>query len=927
MSLLLERLRGALSPQFTVERELAGGGMGVVFLGHDVTLDRPVAIKVLRPEQATAVGVERFLREARLLARLRHPNIVPVFQGGDAGGLLYHILEYQAGETLAQRLARGPLAPAELEALADGLLAALATAHAAGVVHRDIKPSNIFLVDGRPVVGDFGIAHTDTGSETLTDAGATLGTRAYMAPEQWRGGASTSRTDLYSAALVLAESATGRPAAELAAVGRVPLPGVPARWLGPLRRALAEDPAARWADAAGFRAALRGAPSRQRQLVRGSVGLAVVALAGLLVRGVLHSPPVPDTRQFIVALPPFEATGGAADRALAAELHERLLQGLTGFPDFVAVALPAGRSESASLRVSGRVRGRGEDLDVNLTLSRPGPGPDKWLEATVHRDLPADAIDSLAQYILVEIWSGDHQNEQLPRAALPQSRSGLGYFLAADWAYARGDWEVALELYENVERADSSCILCAYRIRDVHRWLNRENDSLRLRELVSQAHRFPAPYRAVIEASALGPAERLDTLLAQRERGAHRGFFDFHYLLGDELLHRGPLFGYPRARAIEELQHARRLRPDFSGVTEHLVWAHVAEGDSARAAALLDTLEVQHPVLGLDEFTAGLRVMHLLGFAWRFQPEGEAGALTSEVLGDSRILASDYLPAGPRMLPAFGAPGGAVGFGRRLTGIARRLDFQRAGLMAQALGWVALGRPDSAHSASQTLARVSPERPWQMLELSLRSWLAVIGEPFGTDGLTERLREFRDLSNVSGMLDWRVDWWLAMLAGKELAGGGPAAAEPLVKLSRANAMARRGQAAQALLLTALISHEEYLLADPFAGATARLLRAQWMVEAGRARDALDELLWHEHSHVAKIPNEALQAAEVDWAAATMAIWRRAHLLAAVDAGTEELCQHWREVIRRWSGGMPAFAARADSARRALSSAPQCVARR
>ncbi len=922
MSLLLERLRRALSPQFTVERELAGGGMGIVFLGHDVTLDRPVAIKVLRPEQATAVGVERFLREARVLARLRHPNIVPVFQGGDADGLLYHILEYQAGETLAQRLTRGPLAPAELEALADGLLAALATAHAAGVVHRDIKPSNIFLVDGRAVVGDFGIAHTDTGGESLTDAGALVGTRAYMAPEQWRGGNSTPRTDLYSAALVLAESATGRPAAELAAEGRALLPGVPGRWAAALRRALAEDPTARWADAGTFRAALRGVPTRRQMLVRGAALLTLVLLSVRLWYAIVDPPPGPGAHQFIVALQPLEAPAGGDDHALALALHERLLQGLTGLPDIVV--MPARNAPAwTSLRVAGGVRSRGEHVEVTLDVARPGSGPGRTLTARLRQELPPEEVDSLVVEILLEIWLGDHPGEVLPRQALPRSRTGLGLFLRAEQSYAAGQWTSARASYQNVEEIDPTCILCTYRIRDVQRWLNQENDTLLLRKLVSQVHRFPEPYRAVIEASALPPAQRLDTLLAQR--AALRDFFDFRYLLGDELFHRGPLYGHPRARAIEELEHARRLRPDFSGVTEHLVWAHVAEGDSARADALLDTLTLQHPTQ--DPFAIELRAMHQLGFEWRFQPEDRAQEFTLNLLDDPRISASSFLPAGPRMLPAFGAPGGAVGFGRLLESRAGRADLQRAGLVARTLGGVALGLPDSAVHTARTLARVSPDPEWQMLELSLLAWLTVVGEPFETDRLTDRLADFRDRLNVSGLLDWRVDWWLAMLSGEELEDGGPVVVGPLVTLARANALATRGDASEALRLTAPISHEAYRMADPFAGVTARLLRAQWLVQAGRPHDAMAELLWHEHSHVARIPTVDLEAAEVDWAAATMAIWRRAHLLAAADASPKELCQHWREVVRRWSGGMPSFADRADSARRALGAVPQCEAGR
>src|SRR5512146_1575113 len=140
--------------------------MGVVFLGADVALARPVAIKVLRPEFGSPQSSLRFTREARLLARLQHPNIVAVHLAGDADGLRYFVMDYVAGRTLAERMAEGPLAPEAVTALGRDLLGALAAAHRAGVVHRDIKPANIFLVGDRALLGDFGIASSDSAGDT-----------------------------------------------------------------------------------------------------------------------------------------------------------------------------------------------------------------------------------------------------------------------------------------------------------------------------------------------------------------------------------------------------------------------------------------------------------------------------------------------------------------------------------------------------------------------------------------------------------------------------------------------------------------------------------------------------------------------------------------------------------------------------------------
>src|SRR5689334_13520296 len=136
MSVLTERVRAALAPDYDSIEEIASGGMGVVFRARDVALDKPVAIKVIRPDQASATAVRRFLNEARALASVSHPNVVPVHRAGEADGLPFYVMDFIAGETLADRLERGPLDAAELGALARDLLGAVEAVHERGIVHR-----------------------------------------------------------------------------------------------------------------------------------------------------------------------------------------------------------------------------------------------------------------------------------------------------------------------------------------------------------------------------------------------------------------------------------------------------------------------------------------------------------------------------------------------------------------------------------------------------------------------------------------------------------------------------------------------------------------------------------------------------------------------------------------------------------------------
>src|SRR5438270_12029385 len=183
----LARVQAALAGRYTIERELGRGGMATVYLAQDRKHHRQVAIKVLKPELAAALGPERFLREIDTAARLNHPHILPLHDSGEAEGFLFYVMPYVEGETLRNRLdGAGQLPLAEAVQITREVADALSYAHSHDVVHRDIKPENILFEAGHAVVTDFGIARaiTAAGGEKLTDTGIAVGTPAYMSPEQ-----------------------------------------------------------------------------------------------------------------------------------------------------------------------------------------------------------------------------------------------------------------------------------------------------------------------------------------------------------------------------------------------------------------------------------------------------------------------------------------------------------------------------------------------------------------------------------------------------------------------------------------------------------------------------------------------------------------------------------------------------------------------
>jgi eukaryotic-like serine/threonine-protein kinase len=359
----LSRLTAALGNQYAIERELGRGGMATVYLAHDLKHHRRVAIKVLRPELTAALGPERFLREIEIAAQFNHPHIVPVYDSGEAHGLLYYVMPYVVGEPLRRRLSRQVQLPIEEAVeIACEVANALGYAHAQGIVHRDIKPENILLAEGHAVVADFGIARAISAAisaehDSVTGTGLVLGTPLYMSPEQVAGDFRIDgRSDLYSLGCVMYEMLVGEPpfrgptaqsvttqhVIESVPPIRIRRPEVPAKLEHVVMKALQKIPADRFATASDFEAALPShrtppeaqsptvpTPAPRRHRVHLSrVGWALVGAAALaiaLTGTAFHRRSTPVMDQSLYMVLPFRHRAESAPRLLNGDQCESLL--------------------------------------------------------------------------------------------------------------------------------------------------------------------------------------------------------------------------------------------------------------------------------------------------------------------------------------------------------------------------------------------------------------------------------------------------------------------------------------------------------------------------------------------------------------------------------------------------------------------------
>jgi len=388
----MERVRqdvsAALADRYAIDRVLGRGGMATVYVAEDLRHSRQVAIKVLRPDVAAAIGAERFLREITIAARLTHPHVLPLIDSGQAAGSLYYVMPYVRGESLRQRLVREQrLALKDALGIARELGAGLDYAHREGFVHRDVKPENVLLADGHAIIADFGIARAicQAGGEHVTEVGLAIGTPEYMSPEQAAGDRELDgRCDVYALACVVYEMLAGAPpfsgASARAIVAkhlseppqplRARRPDAPAAVEQALARALAKDPADRFASVADLVAALED------------------------TRAVAAVPAPAGKTRSIAVLPFVNASADPENEYLSDGISDELINALTKVDGlriasrtsaFALKGKPQDiRAIGALLGVSavleGTVRKSGDRLRITAQLSAADDGRNLWSE-------------------------------------------------------------------------------------------------------------------------------------------------------------------------------------------------------------------------------------------------------------------------------------------------------------------------------------------------------------------------------------------------------------------------------------------------------------------------------------------------------------------------------------------------------------------
>ncbi len=881
--MLGDRLAALLAPRYTLGEELPGGGMARVFAARDGALDRDVVVKVLPPELATAVAAERFRREARLLARLAHPHVVPVLDSGESDGAFWFVMPRVSESSLRDALTAGPLDEAEVRRLGLELLDALEHAHDLGVIHRDIKPGNILLHTGHALLGDFGVAMwRDVEAETLTAEGHAVGTLAYMPPEQ-REGIADARSDCWALAACLYEAATGTPWSE-ASTRAEPWRGVPGRLATVLRRALAVRRDARWPDARAFRAALAGR-ARTRPGARWlAAGLALPLLSVLVVAlrpGWDGAPTQPVTAYDVqVEAEPGDAIAGRTSRQ--AILMLQWLPRLRVRPDHAD-----GRdAPGARFRVELGRRVRVGDTVLVLVGHRFDGS------IVAQADVPLDGRDEtaagrrLAREIVARLFPERLSDFDLLDADTDDPEAWRALFAGFD-AFQAGEWERADSAFGQVLRRDPDFLVGRW-ARLLTRMWRREPYEAELAQLVAARRGLPPLIAALVVAQQ---DEDLSRRLATFDSiaSAHPDYAPARLLLANELFHRGPLVGHElREGMVAFLDAARDVSAlDRANTHEQVLWGALRIGDRALAEASVRALARQPSA-------STRRQLLLYAFDARFVPLGATlrrALLDRVTTGETADTLVRYL----RLAGLMDLPSEQERFARLAARRATGAETRRSATAALASALLMQGRPAAALAELDSLA-LDPGRggPFALAAAEWRLLLPGFGWPRAVDpGRAEHEVE-RATSDPVRWPRAAATLALAQLAANDI---GPAVrwgdslargashdrlAALLAPLVAAQLAARRGALDSALALSAAIAIDPgdslTLARGPLLRAVTKWSRASWWLASGDTSAAERELRWSENNDLQGWPVGPPQEGEVDAALSPLVRLRRAVLL-------------------------------------------------
>jgi tetratricopeptide (TPR) repeat protein len=654
MSDTVAQLNTGLRGRYRIERELGVGGMATVYLADDLKHERKVALKVLKPDLAALVGAERFLAEIKTTANLQHPHILPLFDSGQAEGFLFYAMPHVQGESLRERLDRDRQLPVgEAVRIVTKVAEALEYAHSLGVVHRDIKPGNILLSRGEPLVADFGIALAVEmmEGERLTSTGMSIGTVAYMSPEQGIEGRNVDgRSDVYSLGCVLYEMLVGdppfagsNPMAVLVRKSTEDVSGIrPVRGTVPegleavVLKALMKVPADRHPSAGDFAAALRstsldsttpsaetaGAPppatSGKWNLAGFLAAVAVIAvIVGVAWFSDLSGPGSALDANRVMVFPLRVSEGYDGPASIGEDVATLIISALDGAGELrwidglaqldpeardrfrVPGSQEAGRiarTAGAAHFVTGSVTPTGTDL-LSVALTLYETAADEVVRTAAADPTPPSgawrAGLGAANQLLSQLIEGA---PDVAREWRDREPAAVASFLRGEAAFRRVRLEEALGHYREAITRDSLFALAAIRGAQAAAWGHRDAEAAAMLE---RAMALPLPPRFAdfargYAAYLRGDADDAEAALT-RTVSANPEMAEAWMQLGETYTHLLPRAGAPDSLALSAFEEARRLDPTASNILLHMIEIRLRHGETGETERLIAQFQAADP--------------------------------------------------------------------------------------------------------------------------------------------------------------------------------------------------------------------------------------------------------------------------------------------------------------------------------------------